>query len=303
MRCIVRGSMFVATVDRSFRAGRFRATFLIERDCFVSIVRRNGLIYDTRFVPGRSESSSTLVLYLVLAGALELLAADGSVRESPNAVLMSEDQFEGSHGRAPLPLRNHGDPLLAVELRFSAEELAFDVDALPRTLPLPDAVWQAAEHLADQTQCRGPLEGPLRSLLVALADAGMTTPRLAERVTAEDERWRRVWRAARPMAEAFDLLASLDSLALAAGLSLRQTTRDVAGFARSMRVPFGNWRESTRRLRLKVAILGLSVEDLPIAEVATLAGYGSTEAMARAFRDAKQPAPVRVRELLLGPRG
>lgn len=45
--------------------------------------------------------------------------------------------------------------------------------------------------------------------------------------------------------------------------------------------------------------MGLSVESMPVAEVARIAGDGSAEAMARAFRDAKLPSPTRVREEML----
>jgi transcriptional regulator GlxA family with amidase domain len=57
----------------------------------------------------------------------------------------------------------------------------------------------------------------------------------------------------------------------------------------------------SRRLRLKMAVIMLSAKDATVAEVARVVGYGSADAMARAFRDAELPAPSEVREALRTP--
>jgi transcriptional regulator GlxA family with amidase domain len=44
-------------------------------------------------------------------------------------------------------------------------------------------------------------------------------------------------------------------------------------------------------LRLRTAVVLLSAAEATVVEVARLVGYGSPIAMARAFRDAKLPAP------------
>jgi transcriptional regulator GlxA family with amidase domain len=58
------------------------------------------------------------------------------------------------------------------------------------------------------------------------------------------------------------------------------------------------WRDATRRWRLKLAVHGLSAADTTVGEVARVAGYGGSEAMARAFRNAGMQAPVAVRAAL-----
>ena len=51
------------------------------------------------------------------------------------------------------------------------------------------------------------------------------------------------------------------------------------------------YRDALLLLRLRSAALMLSAPDATVVEVAKLVGYGSPIAMARAFRDAKLPAP------------
>ena len=92
---------------------------------------------------------------------------------------------------------------------------------------------------------------------------------------------------------------SLDEVASHAGLSTRSVARDLAAFTQAHVVPFQSWRSGTRQMRLKLAVLALSAPDLPITEVAKLVGYGSVDAMSRAFRDAAQPPPREVRSTLL----
>lgn len=53
------------------------------------------------------------------------------------------------------------------------------------------------------------------------------------------------------------------------------------------------------QFRLKMTVIGLSADDLSIGDVAEAVGYVSVDAMARAFRDAGQPAPREVRKVLL----
>jgi AraC-like DNA-binding protein len=52
-----------------------------------------------------------------------------------------------------------------------------------------------------------------------------------------------------------------------------------------------------------MAVLLLSAPEATVAEVAKIVGYGSAIAMARAFRDAKLPAPSAIQTQMLGDRG
>ena len=87
---------------------------------------------------------------------------------------------------------------------------------------------------------------------------------------------------------------TMGEAAEAVGLSVRQLRRDIDGFVDAFQFGLGGWRHEMRRLRLKIAALGLSAEGATVAEVARATGYGSTEAMARAFREAGLPPPSTV---------
>jgi AraC-like DNA-binding protein len=292
--------VFVASTQRRFGAGVFGATYVIDADLFVSLVTRSGLIFDTRFAPPREGGSEDLLLYLVVDGHFAHLSSPTQVWAGPTLVVLDEDQFEGARGVPGLPLRSWGDPFRVVELRVARRSMSLDpLPARPFVWPVEGAVLDRAREALAASVAGESIGAPLRAYVDALAASGIVSSELARGLTHEDQRFSRLWAAARPMAEEFDLVASLDAIALGAGLSLRHVTREVKDFASALRVPFWGWRESTRRLRMKVAMLGLSVEAMPIAEVARVAGYGSVEAMARAFRDAKLEAPSRVRQRLL----
>jgi len=108
----------------------------------------------------------------------------------------------------------------------------------------------------------------------------------------------RPWRAVRRLAERFALSATLGELGALAEVSGRQVDRFVSEFTRAFPMSGGGWRAVTVHFRLKTAVLFLSAEDATIAEVAHAVGYGSADAMAKAFRDAGVPSPSTIREAL-----
>jgi transcriptional regulator GlxA family with amidase domain len=82
-------------------------------------------------------------------------------------------------------------------------------------------------------------------------------------------------------------------------MSMRQVGRD----AKEMATTFGfghGYRDSLLVLRLRVAALLLSAPEATVADVAATVGYGGAIAMARAFRDAKLPAPSAVQAAVRG---
>ena len=76
---------------------------------------------------------------------------------------------------------------------------------------------------------------------------------------------------------------------LAAGMApsaeLKSVVASLSGFRDAMRV-----------IRLRAAVLLLSAPDGTPSDVARIVGYGSLDAMGRAFRDAHLPAPSVVQE-------
>jgi transcriptional regulator GlxA family with amidase domain len=105
-----------------------------------------------------------------------------------------------------------------------------------------------------------------------------------------------LWEAIRPMIERLYLTPTLQEIGEATGVSLRQVDRYVQDFVTAFALVGDGWRPTTRYLRLKLAILFSSAEDASVGEIARIVGYGSPDAMARAFRDAGLPPPSVVQE-------
>jgi len=78
----------------------------------------------------------------------------------------------------------------------------------------------------------------------------------------------------------------------------RQLDRYLQDFFETFTMVGGGWRAATVHLRIKLAVMFLSAEGVSVAEVARAVGYGSSDAMARAFRDAGLSAPTTLREAL-----
>ena len=266
-----------------------RSRLLLERRVFGHVVMRDRLVFDARFVPAEQGSSDQVVLYLLVSGTFEVLAPQPMSFEGPAAFLLDEDQFEGARGERPLVFRSAGRPYLAIELRLARGDMLVSPPSKPAVLATSDAMWRAVRALIDLEDA-GQAANAMRALLSELSRLGLVAADVGDSVTPSDDRFARVWHALRPMVERFYVLPTLDEVSTGSGLSLRQLARETAAFAASFRVG-SRWRDVMRRLRLKIAVVGLSGPDATIAMIARAAGYGSTDAMARAFRDAGLPAP------------
>ena len=88
---------------------------------------------------------------------------------------------------------------------------------------------------------------------------------------------------------------SLDELAVSTGLSARHVGREVAAFIQCFHLPWSGWREASREVRFRLALLLLSGPPRPLACIARAVGYASAETMAQAFYGAGFAAPSHVR--------
>ena len=284
--------MLVAGGTRQFGAGTMRSRLLLERRVFAHVVMRDRLVFDARFVPAEQGRSDQVVLYLLVSGTFEVLAPRPMVFEGPVAFVLDEDQFEGALGERSLVFRSAGRPYVAIELRFAREDVLVDPPSKPAHIASDEAMWRAVRSLIDLEDAALAADA-MRALLGELARLGLVREDLVDSVTSSDGRFARVWHALRPMIERFYVLPTLAEVSVGSGLSLRQLAREMVAFTASFRVG-SHWRDVVRRLRLKIAVVGLSAPEATIASVSRAAGYGSTDAMARAFRDAGLPAPTAV---------
>ncbi|MDC3957067.1 AraC family transcriptional regulator [Polyangium jinanense] len=132
--------------------------------------------------------------------------------------------------------------------------------------------------------------------LAALAAAEILDPRAREDIVAEESpRLARTWAAVRGMYMRLATAPSLQELADHAGVSLRQLARDIDELGATFPLGADGFRELTGDIRLRWAVLLLSSPGLRVADVARSAGYGSSVALGRAFREAGLPPPSTVR--------
>jgi AraC-like DNA-binding protein len=287
--------MLTATGERSFGRATLRSKFLFGNGFWAHAVERQGLTFDTRYISPSDGSSARYCLQLVTNGALELVEPEAATYHGPFALLLSENQFEGANGARPLSFRSFGDPFRAVDIRIGGDWLAEPPSALPRRLELGTEAFRLANRLATMRGSDAEVAAAARALLEELVRGGVLRPGLAAH-SEIGSRVTRLWSALRPMAERFYSSPTLQEVSTESGISVRQLARDVEEFLTRSRHSDAGWRDTTRRFRLKLAVLGLSAPDVTIAQVADAAGYSSTVAMARAFQDAGLPAPMTVRE-------
>ncbi|MEJ7730304.1 MAG: AraC family transcriptional regulator [Polyangiaceae bacterium] len=291
--------MLVSYGTGRFGAGTMRSKVLFERRFWGHVVERDQLVFDARFVPAAAGRSTKLIVYLLLQGTLQVLAPMERRFEGPVAFLLEEAQFEGADGRRPLLFRSAGSPYVAFELRVSPEEVLVTAPSRPTLLASDERTWAAVRRLGDLDGSSAPLiAAATAEALAALGDLGVVRPDLASSVVDGDARFARVWAGVRPIVERFYAMPTLEELSSETGLSLRQLAREVKEFTGAFHLMESGWRDATRRYRFKIAVLGLSAPDTSIADVARAAGYGSTDAMARAFRDAGLPPPASVQAAL-----
>jgi AraC-like DNA-binding protein len=286
--------VLVARGSAELRNARLELTNVFARGAWASIVRRRGMTFDTRFAPNvRGPAAKKTCLLLLRSGTFVARDASGLHVEGPAVVRVTECDLEGGDGGRAWTFRNAGEPFELVEVHVAEERAS---GAAPESVAVGPEAWRAVDRVLDAAGARADdarIGEGMRSLLEALSAEGLVTRRIVE-LAASPVPFERLWGAVRPLAERFAVSATHDQLVDLAQASPRQLDRWLQSFFATFGMIGGGWRPTTVHLRLKVAVLFLSVEGATMAEVARVAGYGSVEAMARAFRDAKLPAPSEV---------
>lgn len=281
--------MLSATSTRAFGASTLRSTIFLERRLRAHLVTRDRLLYDTAFGSRGKAPSRVAHLYVTLRGALQV--AGGPPRAGPHAYVLAETEFDHVVAGART-FRSYGAPCELVELRVPAADLRRPIGLDRGPIELPPGVWDAYHALALARS-----EAAVHRLIEALGAAEILSRDLTESVVAtEPERFVRVWSVLRPLYGDLATSTSLKQVAVIAGLSLRQLGRDLRDFTDTFKLYGGGFREAMRVLRLRAAVTLLSAPGGSPSDVARAVGYGSLDAMGRAFRDAHLPAPSIVQE-------
>jgi AraC-like DNA-binding protein len=252
-------------------------------------VRRDRLLFDTAYCPPGKRSSEFVHLYATLRGTMAV--AGGPAVAGRQAWVLRETEFDRVEPTSRT-FRSYGAPCTIVEMRLHSADLHRAAGLDHGMVELPERVWDAYEALEAQHDVEA-----LHRLIVELGEARIVSRELPASVeTNEPERFQRVWTVIKPLYEDLATSTSLKQLAVLARLSLRQLGRDLGEMTRTFGIYGGGFRDAMRVLRLRAACLMLSAPEGTPSEVAKAVGYGSLDAMGRAFRDANLPAPSVVQE-------
>jgi AraC-like DNA-binding protein len=261
----------------------------VERRLRVHMVRRDRLLFDTAFAAPTKATSPNVHLFAQLSGTFTIAGAVPVT--APCAFVLAETEFDHVVPGA-LTFRSFGARCTIVEARVPAADLRRPIGLQHGQVALPDAVWAAYHALAEQSS-----EAAVHALINVLGDHDVLSRDLTASVVAtEPERFQRVWEVMRPLYRSLSASASLKQISGLADLSLRQLGRDLTDLTRTFGLFGTGFREMTRVLRLRAAVLLLSAPEATPSDVARTVGYGSLDAMGRAFRDANLPAPSIVQE-------
>lgn len=282
--------MLVATTETRIGSAGVRSTMLLERAVRGMVFLRDRLVFDTQFAASASGKPEPVGhLFAMLAGRF---VCRGVAIAAPVAFVLADREIERP-GPGVTTFRTDGELAHVIQLRFAATALRAPIGIDAGPLRLPDACWDTLAALATDSAAFVPA-------VEALGRANAIAPDVAASACAEEpERFRRLWAALEPLYGSYGGATSIKQIASSLDLSLRQVGRDAKEMAKTFGFA-GGYRDALLVLRLRIAVLLLSAPEATVAEVARLAGYGSPIAMARAFRDAKLPAPSAVQDQLRG---
>ena len=284
--------MFSAVTARQLGASSLHTAIYLERRFRAHLVRRHNLLLDSQYMAPSAGASPIANLFLVLAGH-SYVHGHGWVA-APHALCLDANEFERVD-RDAVRFCSWGTPCVLIDLRVHRDDLGLPIGLRHGPVPLATPV---VELIAEATAefCRAPsriapsIDFP--RLLSQLTDAGWLRGSWHGAIAAvEPESFHRLWNGLRPLLENSAVMSSMSDIQAATGLSLRQLSRDVKEFTQTFGLPGEGLRDVARVLRLRAAVVFLSTPGATASEVARQVGYASLDAMGRAFRDAKLPAP------------
>jgi AraC-like DNA-binding protein len=270
------------------KTSTLKSTIFLERRLRAHFISRDRLLYDSAYAPPARMATPFVHLFAQLRGTFEL---GGTPIAAPCAFVLAETEFDRVQ-RDAIKFRSYGAPAEIIELRLDARDALRPIGLAHGPVELPTFVWDGYRELARTRD-----ERALHALIAALAEANIIARDVPSSIiTAEPERYTRIWDVLRPFYSNLATSTTLKQIATIAGLSLRQLGRDLGDFTRDFGLFGGGYRDATRLLRLRAAVLFLSAPGGSPSDVAKAIGYGSLDAMGRAFRDAHLPAPSVVQD-------
>jgi AraC-like DNA-binding protein len=290
--------MLVARGHREIGAAGVRWAYVVSGSAWFHVFRFDGLVFDSRFIPGAAEPPRPGgCLALVVRGELEAFGPERWTVGDRTAIAASLEHIEGAHRQRPFNFRATGHPFVGIQVHvFSSPDA---VPRVPKPVELGERTWSAATRASDLLRKDDDdLVGGLQDLVACLVKDGLVSPEAARTALHEPPRpVVRVWKGLRPLIERMSLGSTLEDVSRDADLPKTRARR----YIEQLLVGFigTGFRGLTLNMRLKTAVFFLTAEGASIADVAREVGYGSTAAMARAFRDAGLEAPNTLRDQIL----
>jgi AraC-like DNA-binding protein len=285
-------AVLVAASDRTFGPSRLRSVLMLERRFRVHLVMRDRLVYDTRFA---ARANGVLIprLYFVIRGNVQI--GDGEVLPAGRAYVLADTEFENVAAGAQT-FRTWGEPSIVLDLQLRAEDIRSPIGIANGPVVLGEATWSAVHAMSEALAAGASIEPLVPALLDRLVMDGAIGEAVPGSIQDAPEQLARVWAGLRPLYSNHTTSASIFELKKLTGMSIRQLARDIRLLTKTFGLPGEGFRDTTKVMRLRTAAMLLSSPGATATEVAQQVGYKSLEAMGRAFRDAKLPAPSVVQE-------
>jgi AraC-like DNA-binding protein len=295
--------VFLARGHRRIGQASFRWAMVFTGAGFLQIIEADGITCDTRVFPPTDAPPKPIVcLELVVRGSYRTF---GPLLEDTfgdrTALALRHEDYQGASSERRFAFRAEGQPLIVVEWH-APRAIVGSLPRLPSVLSLCAEAWAAASRVGLLSEADdASLEAGVRSLVERLAGDGVVTDAgAAKALRAPPAPLARVWAALKPTIEHLALSVTAADLGAGADLSSSQVERAFRRWATAFALVGPGLRSVTHTLRLNTAVLFLSADDATVAEVAVATGYGSADAMARAFRDAGLASPSAVQKLVRG---
>jgi AraC-like DNA-binding protein len=291
--------MLTATSDTRFGETRVASALVLAARFRAQLVWRHHLLFDSRFVVPARGARDLATLYLVHEGEV---AVGDVVHQAPVAFVIAAREYERYETGAPY-VRSWGDPCVALDLQLATADLRVPVGLEAGPVAITPETWAAVAAIAESLVMEQPVAPAMQEVLRNLAAAGVVSPALAteEANQPDPPSLVRMWEAIAPFHSRWDTSLELVDLAETAMLSSRQLSRDAQVLFDRFGFDSPKFRDVVVLYRLRLAALLLSARGTTVGEVATQVGYGSVDALGRAFRDAGLPPPRELRELVMSP--
>jgi AraC-like DNA-binding protein len=283
--------MLIATTSIEFGDSKVRTVIALARGLRVHLVWREQLVVDARFLARADRGRDVATLILGLEGKLRIGDAE---HQGPRAYVLSPAEFDRVEPGA-IPFRMWGDPSVTLEIGVSSDDVVGPIGLAAGPRAVGAETWAALEAMLTVALDGRPVDDALRRVFAGLITDRVLDPDVLRRASEPiPPHLSRLWTGIRDLYERNVTSASVREIMAMTGLSARQLRRDVGDFTKYFPLPGDGFRETVRVVRLRMAALMLSSPYATVTQVAEQVGYGTTIALARAFRDAKLPPPSEV---------